>query len=54
MPVVLLVPNLKTIAALGLYDTLPGVMAPYCATAFGTFLMRQSFREVPRELEDAR
>ncbi len=28
-------------------------MAPYCATAFGTFLMRQSFREVPRELEDA-
>ncbi|BCM84307.1 carbohydrate ABC transporter permease [Methylobacterium indicum] len=53
VPVVLLVPNLKTIAALGLYDTLPGVMAPYCATAFGTFLMRQSFREVPRELEDA-
>ncbi|KMO36937.1 carbohydrate ABC transporter permease [Methylobacterium aquaticum] len=53
VPVVLLVPNLKTIAALGLYDTLPGVMAPYCATAFGTFLMRQSFRDVPRELEDA-
>ncbi|MGE7415725.1 carbohydrate ABC transporter permease [Methylobacterium tarhaniae] len=53
VPVVLLVPNLKTIAALGLYDTLPGVMVPYCATAFGTFLMRQSFREVPRELEDA-
>ncbi|MFE1602388.1 carbohydrate ABC transporter permease [Methylobacterium sp. ID0610] len=53
VPVVLLVPNLKTVAALGLYDTLPGVMAPYCATAFGTFLLRQSFREVPRELEDA-
>ncbi|MET7242172.1 carbohydrate ABC transporter permease [Methylobacterium sp. EM32] len=53
VPVVLLVPNLKTVAALGLYDTLPGVMAPYFATAFGTFLMRQSFREVPRELEDA-
>lgn len=53
VPVVLLVPNLKTVAALGLYDTLPGVMAPYCATAFGTFLLRQSFREVPRELEEA-
>ncbi|SFU41569.1 carbohydrate ABC transporter membrane protein 2, CUT1 family [Methylobacterium sp. 174MFSha1.1] len=53
VPVVLLVPNLKTVAALGLYDTLPGVMAPYFATAFGTFLMRQSFREVPQELEDA-
>ncbi|MGY2048435.1 carbohydrate ABC transporter permease [Methylobacterium sp. JK268] len=53
VPVVLIVPNLRTVAALGLYDTLPGVMAPYCATAFGTFLLRQSFREVPRELEDA-
>jgi sn-glycerol 3-phosphate transport system permease protein len=53
VPVVLMVPNLRTVAALGLYDTLPGVMAPYCATAFGTFLLRQSFREVPRELEDA-
>ncbi|GJD53385.1 Diacetylchitobiose uptake system permease protein NgcG [Methylobacterium crusticola] len=53
VPAVLLVPNLKTVAALGLYDTLPGVMAPYWATAFGTFLMRQAFREVPRDLEDA-
>jgi sn-glycerol 3-phosphate transport system permease protein len=53
VPVVLMVPNLRTVAALGLYDTLPGVMAPYCATAFGTFLLRQSFRGVPRELEDA-
>ena len=53
VPVVLIVPNLTTVAGLGLYDTLPGVMAPYCATAFGTFLMRQAFRQVPRELEDA-
>jgi sn-glycerol 3-phosphate transport system permease protein len=52
-PIVLLVPNLRTIAQLGLYDTLPGVMAPYFASAFGTFLMRQSFRTIPRELEDA-
>jgi sn-glycerol 3-phosphate transport system permease protein len=53
VPVVLLVPNLRTIAQLGLYDTLGGVMAPYFASAFGTFLMRQSFRAIPRELEDA-
>jgi sn-glycerol 3-phosphate transport system permease protein len=52
-PIVLLVPNLRTIAQLGLYDTLPGVMAPYFASAFGTFLMRQSFRTIPRDLEDA-
>jgi sn-glycerol 3-phosphate transport system permease protein len=53
VPVVLIVPNLTTIARLGLYDTLPGVMAPYFASAFGTFLMRQTFAAVPRELEDA-
>lgn len=52
-PVVLIVPNLTTIAKLGLYDTLLGVMAPYFASAFGTFLMRQAFKAIPRELEDA-
>jgi sn-glycerol 3-phosphate transport system permease protein len=52
-PVVLIVPNLATIARLGLYDSLLGVMAPYFASAFGTFLMRQAFRAIPRELEDA-
>lgn len=52
-PITLLAPNLTTIVRLGLYDTLPGVMAPYFATAFGTFLMRQSFRTIPIELEEA-
>jgi sn-glycerol 3-phosphate transport system permease protein len=28
-------------------------MAPYCASAFGVFLMRQTFRSIPRELEEA-
>lgn len=53
VPIVLLVPNLTAIVHLGLYDTLLGVMAPYFATAFGTFLMRQSFRTIPIELEEA-
>jgi sn-glycerol 3-phosphate transport system permease protein len=53
VPIVLLVPNLRTVAQLGLYDTLLGVMAPYFATAFGTFLMRQAFQSIPVELEDA-
>jgi sn-glycerol 3-phosphate transport system permease protein len=52
-PIVLIVPNLANIARLGLYDTLLGVMAPYFASAFGTFLMRQAFLAIPRELEDA-
>lgn len=52
-PVVLLVPNLKTIATLGLYDHLAGIAAPYAASAFGVFLMRQTFRSIPRDFEDA-
>lgn len=53
VPIVLLVPNLRTVAQLGLYDTLTGVMAPYFASAFGVFLMRQAFSTIPQELEDA-
>jgi sn-glycerol 3-phosphate transport system permease protein len=53
VPVALIVPNLVMIARLGLYDTLLGVMAPYFASAFGTFLMRQAFAAIPHELEDA-
>ncbi|HWA80423.1 MAG TPA: carbohydrate ABC transporter permease [Acetobacteraceae bacterium] len=53
VPPILIVPNLTTIVSLGLYDRLPGVMAPYFASAFGTFLMRQTFRSIPRDYEDA-
>jgi sn-glycerol 3-phosphate transport system permease protein len=28
-------------------------MAPYFASAFGTFLMRQTFRAIPRDCEEA-
>ena len=52
-PVVLVVPNLLTITALGLHDHLLGIMAPYFASAFGVFLMRQTFRSIPRDFEDA-
>lgn len=52
-PPILIVPNMTTLVALHLYDTLPGVMAPYCASAFGVFLMRQTFRTIPREYEEA-
>ena len=52
-PVVLIVPNLAIVASLGLYDSLLGIMAPYFASAFGVFLMRQTFRSIPRDFEDA-
>jgi sn-glycerol 3-phosphate transport system permease protein len=52
-PVVLVVPNLTMITRLGLYDHLLGIMAPYFASAFGVFLMRQTFRSIPRDFENA-
>ena len=49
----LLVPNFSTIRRLGLFDTWLAVAIPYSGSAFGTFLMRQAFLEVPRDLVDA-
>lgn len=53
VPPILIVPNMTTLVTLHLYDTLAGIMAPYCASAFGVFLMRQTFRTLPREYEEA-
>ena len=49
----LLVPNFATIRELGLYNTLLAIALPYFGSAFGTFLMRQAFLEVPYELVEA-
>jgi sn-glycerol 3-phosphate transport system permease protein len=53
MPDVLIVENYRTITALGLKDTILAIGLPYMASAFGIFLLRQTFKTVPRELEDA-
>ena len=50
---VLILPNYQTLAKLGWLDSYQGMMAPYVASAFGTFLMRQAFKQVPKELEEA-
>ncbi len=52
-PSSLILPNFITLRTLGLLDTRLGIMIPYFASAFGTFLLRQAFRNVPKELEDA-
>lgn len=49
----LIVPNYATIRSLRLFDTLLAVMIPYFGSALGTFLMRQTFKTVPRDLDDA-
>lgn len=50
---VLIVQNFAIVRNLGLFDTQVALMLPYWGSAFGTLLMRQAFREVPYELEEA-
>lgn len=50
---VLAVPNFLTMRDLHLIDNKLAIMLPYMASGFGVFLMRQAFRGVPRELEEA-
>ena len=53
MPDVLLVGNYRTMVQLGLVDTIVAIALPYLGSAFGIFLLRQTFRTVPQELDDA-
>jgi len=53
MPDVLLVENYRSMSLLGVRDTVFAVGLPYFASAFGIFLLRQTFKTVPRELEEA-
>jgi sn-glycerol 3-phosphate transport system permease protein len=53
MPDVLIVENYRTMARLDLVDTIPAIALPYVASAFGIFLLRQTFKTVPKELDDA-
>ena len=53
MPEVLIVENYRTMSHLGLVDTIAGIGLPYMASAFGIFLLRQTFKTVPKELDDA-
>lgn len=53
MPEVLIVENYRTMSRLGLVDTILGIGLPYMASAFGIFLLRQTFKTIPRELDEA-
>ena len=49
-----IIPNYMTIVNdLKLKDTYLGLTLPYLATAYGTFLVRQFFMSIPRDLHDA-
>ncbi|MBA3287552.1 MAG: carbohydrate ABC transporter permease [Acidimicrobiia bacterium] len=48
-----LVVNRRTVDSLGWINSYQGLTVPFLATAFGTFLLRQVFLTLPRDLRDA-
>jgi sn-glycerol 3-phosphate transport system permease protein len=48
-----IVANYDTIVRLHWLDTYQALIVPFLATAFGTFLIRQAFLTMPRDLRDA-
>jgi len=48
-----IVTNRHTIVDFGWYNRFPALVVPFLATGLGTFLLRQAFLGVPRELRDA-
>jgi len=52
-PAVLLIPRFIVVRELGLIDSFLGVVLPGFAGAFGVFLLRQFFLNIPSTLEDA-
>jgi multiple sugar transport system permease protein len=50
---VTIVPLFVEMRYLGFVNTYPGLILPTIASAFGTFLLRQAFLSLPRELDEA-
>jgi ABC-type glycerol-3-phosphate transport system permease component len=50
---VTVIPNYIIMSRLDWLDTYWALIVPFSATAFGTFLIRQSFMQIPRDLVDA-
>ncbi|MEO9528913.1 carbohydrate ABC transporter permease [Roseibium sp.] len=53
MPDILMVENYQTMRLFHLVDTIPAMALPYIASGFGIFLLRQTFKTIPRELDEA-
>lgn len=50
---VTLIPTYLIAQKLSLLDSYTGILLPYFFTPFGVFLLRQSFMQIPRELEES-
>lgn len=52
-PQVTIIPNFMLVRTLGWIDTYQGLILPFAFSSFGTFLLRQYFKTIPRELLEA-
>lgn len=50
---VTLVPNFMLVRTLGLYDTYGALIVPWLTNVFSIFMLRQFFRQIPRDYYDA-
>jgi sn-glycerol 3-phosphate transport system permease protein len=50
---VVLIPNFVTVSQLGWLDSWFGIVIPTAGVAFGSFLLHQSFRAIPKEIIEA-
>ncbi|WP_438824294.1 carbohydrate ABC transporter permease [Bacillus sp. JJ1533] len=48
-----IIPNFHIVRDLGWLDSYAGLTIPFFATTFGTFLLRQNFKQIPKELREA-
>ena len=48
-----IIPNFATVKQLGLLDNYGALIIPFLTSAFGTFMLRQSFMQTPAELKEA-
>ncbi|MBE3596972.1 MAG: carbohydrate ABC transporter permease [Hydrogenibacillus sp.] len=50
---VAIIPNYLTVVRLEWLDTYQGLIVPFLANAFGVFLLRQAFLQIPKDVLDA-
>ncbi len=48
-----MIPNVFTIQKLNWFNSYEGLIVPFFALAFGTFLLRKQFKKIPQELHEA-
>ncbi len=52
-PQIFIIPQYTMVAKLGWLDSIKGLLFPGLVSAFGVFLLRQSFKSIPKSMEEA-